>query len=100
MMSRQPLGGTQKFPKYRIPVRIVYADQSIITGTVFVRQGQRVLDVMCDDRPFFPVLMVSGTILANKRHVRQIDILGLPEIVKMQDDLPEFDMNYLRNNSW
>lgn len=99
-MSRPPLGNSQVFPKYRIPVRITFADGSTVLGTVFVRQGQRVLDLLCDDRPFLPVSTTSGTVLLNKSHIRQINVLELAEISEMEDLLPEFDRDYLQANSW
>ena len=99
-MSRQPMGSAQVFPKYRIPVRMMFADNSTIIGTVFVRQGQRVLDLLCDERPFFPVATTAGTVLLNKAHVRQINVLELAEISEMDHLLPEFDLEYLQSNSW
>lgn len=99
-MDRLSLGGDQKLPKYKVPVRIRFADETSLVGAVFIRQGQRVLDLLCDERPFIPVEISAGTTLANKAHVRLVDILGLPEIVEMQDALPDFDMNYLQKNAW
>lgn len=99
-MSRQPSNTAQIFPKYKIPVRISFADMSTIIGAIFVRQGQRVLDVMCDERDFFPVLSTSATILVNKSHVRQVNVLTLPEINEMTELLPEIDLDYLQNNAW
>lgn len=97
-MNRTSPGGGQRFPKYKIPVRIRFSDQTIIIGAVFIRQGQRVLDLMCDERDFFPVATTTGITLANKTQVRQVDVLGLPEIVDMQESLPEFDLDYVQSN--
>ncbi len=99
-MNRQSPSNAQRIPKYRIPVRIRFADDSSLVGLVFIRQGQRVIDLMCDERQFIPVIMTTGTTLANKAHVRQVDVLGLPEMVDIQDSLPEFDIAYLQSNSW
>lgn len=99
-MNRQSLGTAQKFPKYRIPVRILFADQPTIIGTVFVRQDQRVLDLVCDERPFLPVATKTGTILINKSHIRQVNVLALSEIAEIKELLPEFDCDYLKQNSW
>lgn len=97
-MNRHAAGNGQVFPKYKIPVRIRFADQSIIIGAVFIRQGQRVLDMICDERQFFPIATTTGITLANKAQVKQIDVLGLPEIVDMQESLPEFDLNYVEKS--
>ena len=98
-MDRKSPIGAPRIPKYKIPVRIRFADDSSLVGVVFIRQGQRVLDLMCDERQFIPVVMTAGTTLANKAHVRQVDVLGLPEIVDIQDALPEFDLAYIQNNA-
>lgn len=98
-MNRHSPNSGQVFPKFKIPVRIQFADLSTIIGAVFVRQGQRILDLMCDDRPFFPVSTTSGTILVNKSHVRQINVLGLDEISEIEDLLPDIDLDYIKNNT-
>ena len=49
-----------KLTKFGIPVRIAMSDRTQIIGVVFVHQGQRVLDVLCDDRPFFPIQTTAG----------------------------------------
>lgn len=99
MNSHLP-GGNQIYPKYRVPVRIRFADDSSLVGVVFIRQGQRVLDLLCDDRQFIPIALTIGTTLANKAHVRQVDVLGLAEIEEIQEALPEFDLAYIKDNSW
>lgn len=93
-------GNSQRIPKFRVPVRIRFADNASLVGLVFVRQGQRVIDLMCDDRGFIPIIMTSGTTLANKAHIRQVDVLSLQDIVEIQDTLPKFDLAYLNKNSW
>jgi hypothetical protein len=98
-MSRQAPGDAQKFPKYKVPVRVRFNDESVVTGAVFVRQGQRVLDMLCDERSFFPIMMTTGTILANKAHVRQVEVLELSDVAALQDQLPEVDIRYLQSNS-
>lgn len=98
-MNRPTPTGGQVFPKYKIPVRIRFTDQTTLIGAVFVRQGQRVLDMICDERPFFPVALTTGVTFANKAQIRQIDVLGLPEIVDMRDSLPEFDLNFVEKNA-
>lgn len=98
-MDRRSALGAPRIPKYKIPVRIRFADETSLVGVVFVRQGQRVLDLMCDERQFIPVVMTRGVTLANKAHVRQVDVLGMPEIADIQDALPEFDIAHVQDNS-
>ena len=65
-------------------------------GGIHVRQNQRILDVLCDERPFLPVNLRDRTILLNKSKLVQIDILDISEISGMLDILPEVDLDYLR----
>ena len=89
-----------KHPKFGIPVRIAMSDRTQIIGVVFVRQNQRVIDVFCDARPFFPVATIGGVRLLNKQHAMQIDLMPIEEMLEMGDLLPEVDFQYLRNNTW
>lgn len=98
-MNRSTQGSGQVFPKCRIPVRIRFSDQTVVIGAVFIRQGQRVLDMICDERMSFPVLATAGITLVNKTPVRQIDVLGLPEIADIRDALPELDMTCIERSA-
>lgn len=99
-MSRQPPNSAQVFPKFKVPVRILFPDMSTLIGIVFVLQGQRILDLLCDDRAFFPVGLKTGTVLVNKSHIRQINVLDLADMSELQDLLPEFDRDYMQSNAW
>ena len=94
------MNAEMKHPKFGVPVRIAMSDKTQIIGVVFVRQDQRVLDVLCDARPFFPLATIGGVRLLNKQHAMQIDLMPIEEMQKMNDLLPEVDYQYLRNNSW
>lgn len=98
-MDRSTAGRANVFPKYKIPVRIRFNDETIVLGTVFVRQGQRVLDMICDERPFFPVAMTTGITLVNKMQIRQVDVMGVPEREDTKDPQPGFDLSYIENNA-
>nr|WP_240611532.1 hypothetical protein [Roseovarius nitratireducens] len=89
-----------KYPKYCIPVKATLENGSQHFGGVHVTQSQRVLDVLCDDRPFIPFSLRDCTILLNKSKLVQVDILKMAEILEMQDILPELNLDYLRANSW
>ena len=89
-----------KLTKFGIPVRIAMSDRTQIIGVVFVHQGQRVLDVLCDDRPFFPIQTTAGVKLLNKQHAAQIDLMLVEEMREMSELLPDIDFHYLRNNNW
>ncbi len=89
-----------KYPKYCVPVKATIEDGSQHFGGILVRQDQRVLDVLCDDRPFLPFRLREKTILLNKSKLVQVDLLRLDEITNMQNVLPEVDLDYLRANSW
>ena len=76
------------------------ADKTQIIGVIFVRQAQRVIEVLCDDRTFFPIETIGGVRLLNKQHVVQIDLLQIEEILAKKELFPEIDVHYLRHNSW
>ena len=89
-----------RYPKFGVPVRIAMVDGTLIIGMVFVRQNQRVIDVVCDVRNFFPIKTNAGVSLLNKQHAVQIHLLSIEEIIEKIDLFPEVDIHYLRNNSW
>lgn len=89
-----------KHPKYCIPVKATIENGSQHFGGVHVNQNQRILDVLCDDRPFIPFTLRDRTILLNKSKLVQVDILTMSEITEMQDVLPELNLDYLKANVW
>ncbi len=89
-----------RHPKYGIPVRFALADRTQIMGVVFVHQNQRVIEVLCDGRSFFPIETLDGVRLLNKRHVVQIDLLPIKEILEQLDIFPDIDVPYLTQNKW
>jgi hypothetical protein len=89
-----------KHPKFGIPVRITMADKTHIMGLVFVHQGQRVLDVLCDARGFIPIKTTAGVRLINKAYTVEINLLEIEEMMEKRDLFPSIDFNYLQNNSW
>jgi len=89
-----------KYPKYCVPVKATLENGSQHFGGVHVRQGQRVLDVLCDERSFIPFKLRDRTVLLNKSKLVQLDLMELAEIGEMQDVLPEFDLEYLGANDW
>lgn len=89
-----------RHPKFGIPVRIAMADKTQIIGVVFVRQNQRVIEVLCDERTFFPIETIGGVRLLNKQHVVQVDLLPIEEILQKKELFPEIDVNYLSQSNW
>ncbi|WP_407692436.1 DUF6812 domain-containing protein [Rhabdonatronobacter sediminivivens] len=75
-------------------------DQTQIIGAVFVHQGQRVLDLLCDERPFFPIKTTAGVRLLNKQHAVLIDLMPVEEMREKRELLPDVDFQYLRSNAW
>ena len=76
------------------------SDRTQIIGVIFVRQNQRVIEVLCDERAFFPVETTGSVRLLNKQHVVQVDLLPIEEILEKRDLFPDIDVNYLRDNNW
>lgn len=91
---------SMKYPKYCIPVKAMLENGNQHFGGVHVTQSQRILDVLCDDRPFIPFTLRDRTILLNKSKLLQVDILTMAEITEMQDILPELNIDYLKANLW
>lgn len=89
-----------EYPKFCVPVKITLEDGSQHFGGVHVRQNQRILDVLCDERPFLPFRLRDKTILLNKSKLLQVEILELADISEMQDILPELNLDYLNANVW
>lgn len=89
-----------RHPKFGVPVRIAMADRTQIIGVVFVRQNQRVIEVLCDERTFFPIETVGGVRLLNKRHVAQVDLMRIEEILEKRDLFPDIDVQYLSKANW
>lgn len=89
-----------RHPKFGVPVRLAMVDRTLIIGVVFVRQNQRVIEVLCDERTFLPVETTGGYRLLNKQHIVQIDLMVLDEIIDKRDQFPAVDVEYLRHNNW
>jgi hypothetical protein len=78
-----------RIPKYRIPVRISLVQEESVLGIVFVRQEQRILDMLCEPNPFFPVNTKTGLFLVNKRSVIKLEVLDADYVAAHQDNFPE-----------
>ena len=62
--------------RVRQKVRLINFNDTIIEGFIFVAQGQRVSDLLNDDRGFIPVESASGDVrVVSKRAIMEIEIL-------------------------
>ena len=77
-----------RIPKYRIPVRISLVQEESVLGIVFVRQEQRILDMLCEPNPFFPVNTKAGLFLVSKQSVIKIEVLDANYIAAHQENFP------------
>jgi hypothetical protein len=82
----------EHIPKYKIPVRIALLDDDSVLGVVFVRQEQRVIDMLCDQRPFFPVNAREGVLVVNKSAVIKVEVLEKEFVLQNSDSFPDFDV--------
>ncbi|MGI3212459.1 hypothetical protein ACROSR_15230 [Roseovarius tibetensis] len=89
-----------KYPKFCVPVKVTLEDGNQYYGGVHVIQSQRVLDVLCDERPFIPFKLRDRMILLNKSKLVRVDLLEMSEIHDMADLLPEVNLDYLNANAW
>jgi hypothetical protein len=61
-------------------VRIITFNDMIVEGHIFIAYGQRVSDLLNDDRGFIPVETASGDVrVFSKRAIMEIEILQSPE---------------------
>lgn len=72
-------------------MRIYLAHDDPVLGIVFVRQEQRILDMLCDERKFFPVSTKTGMLLLNKSSVVKLEVLEKQFMIQNQDNFPESD---------
>ena len=86
----------QKFQKLGIPVRLGMSEKELLLGLIFVRQDQRVIDVLCDGRAFIPLKTRAGFKLVNKQHIIQIDLVTPEELQNHSNQFPEVDPRHLQ----
>lgn len=89
-----------QFPKHNVPVRMTLVNGSHVLGIIYLRQGQRISDMLCDDREFFPLKSTTGVILLNKKNVMQVDVMTIDEMVEREELFPDMSVTYLNNNAW
>lgn len=66
----------QVISRIRQKVRLITFNDAIIEGFIFVSQGQRVSDLLNDDRGFIPVESAAGEVrVISKRAIMEIEIL-------------------------
>lgn len=80
-----------RIPKYRIPVRISLVQEESVLGIVFLRQEQRILDMLCEPKAFFPVNTKTGMFLVNKQSVIKLEVLDENYIAAHQENFPDND---------
>ena len=81
-------------PKYEIPVRILLSDQESVLGIIFIRQEQRILDMLCEEKQFFPVSTKTGMYIINKKSVVKVEILDRNFVMSNRDNFPEADIKF------
>ena len=89
----------QRLPKHSIPVRVSMINNVQLLGVVYVHHDQRILDLLCDNRSFFPIRTKSGLSLLNKNSVAQVEVFTMEDTLDKQELFPEFDLAYLKNIS-
>ena len=81
-------------PKYKIPVRISLAQEESVLGIIFIRQEQRILDMLCEPKQFFPVDTKTGMFLINKNSVVKVEVLEADYIAQHRDNFPEAEFKF------
>ena len=82
-----------RIPKYGLPVRVsIMGETADLLGVVFVRQEQRVIDMLCDGRPFFPLRTKERLMLINKSAVSTISMLEREYVEEALDLFPGLEL--------
>ena len=86
-------------PKHAFPVRVMFVNGVIEQGVVFIRPDQRVLDLMCDERGFFPFQRNSGLTFVNKASIIHIEEVLFEGLARNDQRFPGIDLEFL-NATW
>ncbi len=54
---------SSRIMKHKVEVEVVFTDGTRLSGSVYVGQSQRVLDLLNDTDPFFPLMQDDGEVL-------------------------------------
>lgn len=86
--------------KYRLPVRIDFIGElNSSMGVVYVRQDQRVIDMLCDQRSFFPVETTEGLLIVGKAAVARILVVDRKKVEENPELFPNVDVEALSRRS-
>jgi hypothetical protein len=66
---------TLSISKNKLPVRVEFEGGVVKHGFVFLRNGQRALDLFCDDRRFIALETKTGIVLINKNTILAVALL-------------------------
>jgi hypothetical protein len=89
-----------KSEKYMVPVRLTLLGGVQAYGVVFLEKDQRILDMICGEKQFFPFKSSRSLSIMNKLNVLQIDVLPVEEMKELEKQFPKVDFHYLTNNQW
>ncbi len=82
-----------RIPKYGLPVRVsIMGEDTDLLGVVYVRQEQRVIDMLCDARPFFPLQTKQKLVLISKSAVSMISMLDRKDVEDVLDSFPGLEL--------
>jgi hypothetical protein len=79
--------GKQVVNRTRQKVRLINFNDTILEGYIFVAYGQRVSDLLNDDRGFLPIESSSGEVrVVSKRAIMEIEILANTDAGKQDEE--------------
>lgn len=86
--------------KFRLPVRISFLGETdALLGVVYVRQDQRIGDMLCDQRGFFPLETNEGLVIVNKAAISKVYVANRRTVEKNPGLFPNVDMTALDRRS-
>ena len=94
--ARQIKSNPDYVSKHSLAVRLVTNSGEEKMGVVYLGKGQRVLDLLCDPKPFFPFRSGSNLLFINKASVQQMEMLPLAFVTERAHFFPGVDVDALR----
>lgn len=93
-------GDDQNIEKYNFPARVLLIDGTVRRGLIYLRQGQRIMDLLCESRPFFALKTNKNVVLIGKANIVALEIVERDDFEAEKDLFPPFDWSDLERRSW
>lgn len=86
--------------KYQVPLRVTLHNDRQIFGLAHLKQSERISDMLCDARPFFPLSTRDELLLVAKSAISSVSVLKREQIDSVRDYFPGLDLSKLAHVDW